>query len=109
MSLSYLGFTAVLTSVPGWSAPQLEISVITDDRPKSLARLLSSLGAAHFFGDCVSLRINVEQTAGPETLQLIDNFHWPHGPVFVHRRVTTEGCSRPWSSRGTLGQMTRTA
>lgn len=71
--------------------PQLEISIITDDRPKSLARLLSSLAAAHYFGDPAALRINIEQTAGPQTLQLIERFHWPHGPVFVHRRVIHGG------------------
>lgn len=65
--------------------------MITDDRPHSLDRLLSSLSAAHFFGDAVTLRINVEQTAGPQTLQLINDFFWPHGPVFVHRRVIHGG------------------
>lgn len=75
----------------GWNRPRLEISVITDDRPRSLARLLSSLSRSHFFGDTVTLRINVEQTAGPQTLRLIDDFAWPHGPVFVHRRVIHGG------------------
>ncbi|GJE90987.1 hypothetical protein PsYK624_071340 [Phanerochaete sordida] len=74
-----------------WRRPLLEISVITDDRPASLARLLASLSAAHFYGDTVGLRINVEQTAGPQTLQLVHDFEWPHGPVFVHRRVIHGG------------------
>ncbi|KIP10034.1 hypothetical protein PHLGIDRAFT_39319, partial [Phlebiopsis gigantea 11061_1 CR5-6] len=74
-----------------WAKPQLEISVITDDRPTSLGRLLASLSAAYFFGDSVTLRINIEQTAGPQTLQLINEFHWPHGPVFLHRRIIHGG------------------
>lgn len=91
-----VSFTVCLNSTeylafPDWHKPQLEISVITDDRPVSLTRLLASLSAAYFFGDAVALRINVEQTAGPQTLQLIHGFEWPYGPVFVHRRVIHGG------------------
>ncbi|KAI0320871.1 hypothetical protein OF83DRAFT_1052265 [Amylostereum chailletii] len=74
-----------------WHVPQVEISIITDSRPSSLTRLLRSLGEARYFGDCVNLRVNIEQTAGRETIQLVDGFEWEHGPTFVHHRVVHGG------------------
>ncbi|KAI0704280.1 hypothetical protein BC835DRAFT_1475019 [Cytidiella melzeri] len=74
-----------------WHKPQLEVSVITNDRPESLSRLLSSLSSSSFFGDTVNLRINVEQTADEETLHVVDSYLWKHGAKMVHRRVVQGG------------------
>ncbi|KAI0366991.1 hypothetical protein BV20DRAFT_1001271 [Pilatotrama ljubarskyi] len=74
-----------------WHVPRIELSVITNDRPHSLHRLLSSLQEARYFGDALDLRINIEQTADPETLQMVSEYPWRHGSVFLHHRVTHGG------------------
>ncbi|KAK7686241.1 hypothetical protein QCA50_010461 [Cerrena zonata] len=74
-----------------WHRPQLDITVITNDRPESLKRLLKSLSNARFFGDKSDMRINLEQTADKETLHMAADFRWHHGLVSVHRRVIHGG------------------
>ncbi|PCH44188.1 hypothetical protein WOLCODRAFT_164969 [Wolfiporia cocos MD-104 SS10] len=74
-----------------WHTPQVDISVITNDRPRSLSRLLASLSNARYFGDTPDLRINLEQTADVETLRMVEGFQWGHGRVFLHRRVIHGG------------------
>ncbi|CDO73305.1 hypothetical protein BN946_scf185008.g67 [Trametes cinnabarina] len=74
-----------------WHTPEIQLSVITNDRPDSLRRLLSSLNNARYFGDHLNLRINVEQTADPETLRMVDDFRWTHGSMFLHHRVVHGG------------------
>lgn len=46
---------------------------------------------ARYFGDSVSIRINVEQTADLKTRELVDTFRWDLGEVFVHHRVVHAG------------------
>ncbi|KAI0343255.1 hypothetical protein BDW22DRAFT_1317164, partial [Trametopsis cervina] len=91
-----LPFCDWMTSLPNeawqnWHKPRLDVSVITNDRPDSLSRLLKSLSNASFFGDTVDLRINVEQTADEETLDIVNGYQWRHGSKFVHRRVIQGG------------------
>ncbi|KAJ2988044.1 hypothetical protein NUW54_g9239 [Trametes sanguinea] len=74
-----------------WHVPEIQLSVITNDRPESLSRLLNSLTNARYFGDKLTLRINVEQTADPETLRMVDAYSWAHGAVVLHHRVTHGG------------------
>ncbi|KAH9945730.1 hypothetical protein B0H21DRAFT_693844, partial [Amylocystis lapponica] len=74
-----------------WHVPRVDVAVITNNRPRSLARLLSSLTSAHYFGDSLDVRINMEQTADVETLQTVNNFQWRHGRVFAHHRVVHGG------------------
>ncbi|KAI0328700.1 hypothetical protein GY45DRAFT_1420118 [Cubamyces sp. BRFM 1775] len=74
-----------------WHVPDIQLSVITNDRPHSLLRLLSSLKNARYFGDKLDMRINLEQTADPETLRMAGEFAWEHGNVFVHHRVIHGG------------------
>ncbi|RPD76638.1 hypothetical protein L226DRAFT_552271 [Lentinus tigrinus ALCF2SS1-7] len=74
-----------------WHVPQIELSVITDSRPYSLRRLLSSLTNARYFGDALNLRMNVEQTADEETLRLVSDFEWASGETFLHHRVVHGG------------------
>ena len=80
-----------LTTILDWNVPRVDISVITKDRPRSLDRLLVSLSNAKFFGDTLSLRINLEQTSDAETIQLVEHFRWDHGPIVVHHRVVHGG------------------
>ncbi|KAK0238755.1 hypothetical protein EDD85DRAFT_905355 [Armillaria nabsnona] len=74
-----------------WNIPQVDVSIITKDRPHSLARLLSSLSNGRFYGDRLDLRINLEQSSDEATMHLTRNFHWTHGSVFVHHRVIHGG------------------
>ncbi|KAF9557319.1 hypothetical protein CPC08DRAFT_640341 [Agrocybe pediades] len=74
-----------------WHSTQIDITVITKDRPQSLKRLMDSLLLARYFGDPVTLRINVEQDCDNETLKIIENIDWPFGSVFIHRRVVHGG------------------
>ncbi|KAI0675739.1 hypothetical protein C8Q78DRAFT_963889 [Trametes maxima] len=74
-----------------WHAPQIELSVITNDRPHSLRRLLRSLSGARYFGDMPNLRINVERSADDETLRMVDEYVWEHGNIFQHHRVIHGG------------------
>ena len=37
------------------------------------------------------MRINLEQTADPDTLRIAGEFAWDHGNVFVHHRVIHGG------------------
>ena len=80
----------ILTGVD-WHIPRVEISVITNDRPSSLNRLLQSLSSSRYFGDKVNIRINIEQDADYDTLELIDRWSWEHGSIFLNRRVIHAG------------------
>ncbi|KAG2150308.1 uncharacterized protein EDB93DRAFT_1084429 [Suillus bovinus] len=80
-----------LRELRNWNIPDITISVITDHRPDSLQRLLTSLTSARYFGERIGIRINMEQTADLETLRVIQDFEWPHGDVFVHHRVIHGG------------------
>lgn len=71
--------------------PQIEASIITQDRPESLERLVGSLLRAKFFGDSVNLRINMEQSSDLETIRIVSAFKWKHGSMFTHRRVVHGG------------------
>ncbi|KAI5124197.1 hypothetical protein M0805_005048 [Coniferiporia weirii] len=83
--------TLSLTELRRWHIPDIEITVITDDRPKSLMRLLTSLKSARYFGDSVNIRLNVEQTADLYSRRIVDEFSWDYGDVFVHHRVVHAG------------------
>lgn len=80
-----------MTLALDWNIPRIDISVITQNRPRSLDRLLSSLTAARFFGDTINLRINMEQTSDAETIQLVERFSWAHGATVVNHRVIRGG------------------
>ncbi|KAG1811515.1 uncharacterized protein BJ212DRAFT_1448453 [Suillus subaureus] len=80
-----------LLELRNWNVPEITISVITDHRPHSLQRLLTSLTRARYFGERIGLRINLEQTADLDTLRVVQDFEWPHGDVFIHHRVIHGG------------------
>lgn len=64
---------------------------MTNDRPASLERLLTALESAHYFGDDVSLALNLEQTADRATQKLVDGFEWNAGPVTLRHRIILGG------------------
>ncbi|KAJ7801867.1 hypothetical protein B0H14DRAFT_3489107 [Mycena olivaceomarginata] len=74
-----------------WHVPQIQVTIITQDRPQSLERLLSSLTRGRYFGDSVSLRMNLEQSSDFETIRIVGAYQWSHGTVFTHRRVVHGG------------------
>ncbi|GAA5944857.1 uncharacterized protein JCM15063_003019 [Sporobolomyces koalae] len=74
-----------------WHTPRIDVSVITNDRPVSLHRLLLSLRSAHYFGDDVSLALNLEQTADRLTQRLVDDFRWNQGPLNLRHRILLGG------------------
>lgn len=77
--------------VVDWHSPQVDIAVITNDRPSSLKRLLDSLQASRYFGDTMDLRINIDQNCDEETLKIVEHIIWPFGRVFIHRRIIHAG------------------
>lgn len=85
------GVTRVYNDALDWHVPRVDISIITNDRSRSLSRLLTSLSEAFLFGDTLDLRINIEQTADEVTLDVVNSFVWDHGSVFIHRRVIHGG------------------
>lgn len=75
-----------------WNRVVLDLSVITNNRPQSLARLLRSLDAALPFGRSnTHLTIYMEQTADMETKNIAQRFDWRHGRLTVHHRVVKGG------------------
>lgn len=74
-----------------WNVPRVDVSIITNNRSRSLSRLLGSLERARYFGDTLDLRFNMEDTADPDTKRLADSLEWKHGSVFVHHRITHGG------------------
>jgi hypothetical protein len=86
-----LNYGAALTQLVDWNVPRVDISIITNDRPHSLSRLVSSLENARYFGDTIDLRLNMEDTADPVTKQLASGLRWRHGAAFLHHRITHGG------------------
>ena len=80
----------ILTDID-WHTPRVEVSIITNDRPSSLRRLLESLSNARYFGDKLNMRISIEQDVDYETLELVDHWDWRHGSVSITRRVIHAG------------------
>ncbi|WAQ81735.1 hypothetical protein PtA15_2A46 [Puccinia triticina] len=80
-----------LQALKKWHQPQIDISVITNDRSMSLARLLGSLERAAYYGDRVNLVINMEQTADQQTRTLVEGFMWKHGSKTVRKRIIQGG------------------
>ncbi|PLW10751.1 hypothetical protein PCANC_09490 [Puccinia coronata f. sp. avenae] len=80
-----------LPALKKWHQPKIDISVITNDRSRSLARLLSSLERAAYYGDRVNLVINMEQTADVETRRLVEGYAWGQGSKTVRKRIIQGG------------------
>jgi glycosyltransferase involved in cell wall biosynthesis len=73
---------------------RISVNIITQNRARSLQRLLRSLEAAHYVGDEVPLSFNMDSRVDDETLATVAAFGWRHGPVAVRRRVIPGGLVR---------------
>ncbi|GAA5992256.1 hypothetical protein JCM10908_001842 [Rhodotorula pacifica] len=80
-----------LEALRNFHTPRIDISVVTNNRPVSLHRLLTSLRTAHYFGDEVSLALNLEQTSDRLTHRLVDDLSWTHGPLSIRHRILLGG------------------
>ncbi|EJU03554.1 hypothetical protein DACRYDRAFT_105713 [Dacryopinax primogenitus] len=87
------GWIAELSTeeLQSWNIPHIELSVITNNRPASLRRLLSSLQKASYYGDQPILSINLEETADAETLREAQNIKWPGAGAQLRHRVVRGG------------------
>ncbi|CAG8542809.1 14000_t:CDS:2 [Rhizophagus irregularis] len=65
-----------------WNTVKIQIQVITQDRPDSLARLIRSLKSSHYFGDEVQLTINMDRGADPVTKEFCHTLEY--GPDRIH-------------------------
>lgn len=65
--------------------------MITNERPRSLQRLLKSLASSVYFGDHLTLHVDLEQTADYTTRELIQDFEWSFGELHVRHRVIHGG------------------
>ncbi|XP_057782471.1 uncharacterized protein LOC131000528 [Salvia miltiorrhiza] len=82
------------TTLPNWNRMRLTISIITQNRPTSLARLLNSIKNAYFLGDEVAITFNMDSRVDEATLKLVNAFAWPHGPKVLRRRIIQGGLIR---------------
>ncbi|KAK4408494.1 UNVERIFIED_CONTAM: hypothetical protein Sradi_1235000 [Sesamum radiatum] len=82
------------TALPFWNRMRLTVSIITQNRATSLARLLKSLSDAYYLGDEVPITFNMDSKVDEETLQLVTTFDWPHGPKLLRRRIIQGGLIR---------------
>ncbi|GEM10895.1 glycosyltransferase 2 [Rhodotorula toruloides] len=80
-----------LEALRHFHTPRIDLSVVTNDRPVSLHRLLSSLQNAYYFGDDISLTVNLEQTADRLTHRLVDDMRWPFGTFSLRHRILLGG------------------
>ncbi|KAG6417896.1 hypothetical protein SASPL_120093 [Salvia splendens] len=77
-----------------WNKMRLTISIITQNRPTSLARLLNSIKNAYYLGDEVAINFNMDSKVDEATLKLVNAFPWPHGPKVLRRRIIQGGLIR---------------
>ncbi|ORX50493.1 hypothetical protein DM01DRAFT_263197 [Hesseltinella vesiculosa] len=80
-----------IAALQHWNKIKVELVVITDRRPHSLSRLLSSLREAKYLGDRVDLAIHMDQTADKVTRMLVHSFRWIHGNTDLRHRIRKGG------------------
>ncbi|EGG00201.1 uncharacterized protein MELLADRAFT_68006 [Melampsora larici-populina 98AG31] len=93
-SISSFAFPSVInheSEYPDWYKPKIDISVITNDRPNSLTRLMDSLSQADYYGDEVNLILNLEQTSDLQTRKLCTNYQWNQGSKIIRQRIIHAG------------------
>ncbi|KAF9154868.1 hypothetical protein DFQ26_009930 [Actinomortierella ambigua] len=78
-------------ALENWNTPEIRMVVITNNRPGSCIRLLSSLSQAHYLNDKVPLMLNMDAEADRVTIQMAGSFEWEHGPKLLRHRVRRGG------------------
>ncbi|GJM87285.1 hypothetical protein PR202_ga03225 [Eleusine coracana subsp. coracana] len=81
-------------SLPNWNRMRISVNIITQNRAKSLLRLLTSLRHAYYVGDEVPISFNMDSRVDATTLHLVHSFDWPHGPKTLRRRIIQGGLIR---------------
>jgi len=74
-----------------WNTIKIQIQVITQDRPDSLARLIRSLKSSYYFGDEIHLTINMDRGADPVTKEYCHTLEWPFGQKNLRHRIAQGG------------------
>ncbi|KAI9480703.1 MAG: hypothetical protein EXX96DRAFT_482058 [Benjaminiella poitrasii] len=80
-----------IAALKHWNDIKMDLVVITDRRPRSLARLLESANNATYLGDKVELVVNMEQTADHKTHNLVNRFQFNHGLKKLRHRIRKGG------------------
>ncbi|KAG8060650.1 hypothetical protein GUJ93_ZPchr0002g26203 [Zizania palustris] len=82
------------TALPNWNRMRISVNIITQNRAKSLRRLLASLRSAYYVGDEVPISFNMDSRVDAATLNVVNSFDWPHGGKTLRRRVIQGGLIR---------------
>uniref|UniRef100_A0A0E0CSU0 Uncharacterized protein n=1 Tax=Oryza meridionalis TaxID=40149 RepID=A0A0E0CSU0_9ORYZ len=82
------------TSLPNWNRMRISVNIITQNRAKSLRRLLASLRDAYYVGDEVPISFNMDSRVDAATLNVVNAFDWPHGGKTLRRRIIQGGLIR---------------
>lgn len=80
-----------IESLKYWNKPKIHLQIITQDRPDSLARLIRSLKSSYYFGDEISLTINMDRGADPVTKEYCRTLEWPFGQKNLRHRIAQGG------------------
>ncbi|CAG8446369.1 10927_t:CDS:2 [Gigaspora rosea] len=80
-----------IEALKSWNTPKIQIQVITQNRPRSLSRLMQSLNSSIYFDDNVHLMINIDRKADPITIKYCQTFEWPYGPMNIKYRIQQGG------------------
>ncbi|KAL6911319.1 hypothetical protein ACP4OV_000124 [Aristida adscensionis] len=81
-------------ALPNWNRMRISVNIITQNRVKSLNRLLASLRGAYYLGDEVPISFNMDSRVDAATLRAVSAFEWPHGPKTLRRRIIQGGLIR---------------
>ncbi|KAH7425787.1 hypothetical protein KP509_11G071200 [Ceratopteris richardii] len=81
-------------ALQSWNKMQISVNIITQNRAKSLERLLRSINTAYYVGDKITLTFNMDSRVDDETLRAIHEFTWPHGRKILRRRIIQGGLIR---------------
>ncbi|KAK6936060.1 hypothetical protein RJ641_033090 [Dillenia turbinata] len=82
------------TVLPNWNRMRVSVNIITQNRVKSLTRLLNSLKNAYYLGDEIPISFNMDSRVDEATIKLVSTFDWPHGPKTLKRRIIQGGLIR---------------
>ncbi|XP_054815013.1 uncharacterized protein LOC129315391 [Prosopis cineraria] len=82
------------TALPNWNKMQISVNIVTQNRARSLARLLKSLSNAYYLGDQVPITFNMDSKVDEATIRLVSSFEWPHGTKTLRRRIVQGGLIR---------------
>eukprot|EP00835_Amoeboradix_gromovi_P006084 NODE_656_length_5493_cov_0.311828.p2 type:complete len:329 gc:universal NODE_656_length_5493_cov_0.311828:2820-1834(-) len=70
---------------------QFTLNIITNDRPASLERLLTSLKRANYYNHTVHIRFSLDSDSDRVTEEIVNKFEWINGHKTVQKRITKGG------------------